>query len=418
MARIHRQQPTENGENGHANNKHSEGNGTEKKEYINNVNGTATINPNRFVERVSSIPLFKDGVSTAQALANKTSLGRFALSKANSTYTTVTSYASSNQAIQTHYQNYAQPLVQRADAFGCRSLDIIQEKVPLINQLSSEIYQNVVAKPSYQIIDGVKVRLDSTLSTVTHPAHVVIQETNKRLGLVANNLEGAVDRYLPADTEGTANNKRESNVSSTDNGNQVVRVYGVLNEASRRITQKVSQQVSKSTASIPKSRGDLSKMAENNSVIQSITGQLRLLQETLVQSVTVYGNVAQERLPPSVTARIHQTTELFTRVTNNVNQQLGHIVNYLKTQPDWVKQKFQGAIDSTYQQLAVIKQEFARKDIGYSDKFKHVASSLQNQILPVLEQISSHLAIYSEKAQQGLHTPLHYIGYNQKVKTQ
>ena len=174
-------------ENGHA--KYSE-----EKENDKKVNDTTSST--QFVQRVTSFPLVKDSVSAAQAIANKTSLGRFALSKANSTYATVTSFAYNNQPIQTYYQSYAQPLVLRADALGCKSLDVIQEKVPLINQPSSEIYQNVVTKPSYQIIDGVKVRFDHTLTTVTHPAHVVIQETNKRLGVVANNLEGAVDKYL------------------------------------------------------------------------------------------------------------------------------------------------------------------------------------------------------------------------------
>lgn len=396
------------GENGHVK---SEGNGTTLEKKSNNQP--------QFVQRVTSIPFVKDGVSTAQAIANKTSLGRFALSKANSTYTTVTTYASNNQPIQNYYQSYAQPLVERADALGCRSLDIIQEKVPLINQPSAEIYENVVTKPSYQIIGGVKVKLDSTLSTVTHPAHVVIQETNKRLGYVANNLEGVVDKYLPPDAD--AKKDEDTNVKKEE-GNQAVRVYGVLNEASRRITNRVSAQVSKSTSGIPKSRGDLSKLAENNSVVQSITGQIRVLQEALTSTIAVYGNAAQERLPSSVNERIHQTTELFARVTDNVNQQLGHIVKYLQTQPDWIKDKLQVAIDTTKQQLAAIKQELARKDINYVEKLKHVSTSLQNQILPILEQLSSQLANYSqaarEKAQKELNAPLHYFGLNQKVKTQ
>lgn len=313
------------------------------------------------------------------------------------------------------YQSYAQPLVQKADALGCRSLDIIQEKVPLINQSTDQIYQNVVTKPTYQIIDGVKVRLDSTLSTVTLPAHIVIQETNKRLGLVANNLEGAVDKYLPADKN---DENKENNVppANSNDGNQVIRVYSVINEASRRIQLKVSQQVTKSTSGIPKSRGDLSKLAENNTTVQNITSQIRLLQETLVQSITVYGNAAQERLPASVTTRIHQTTELFTRVTNNVNQQLNEIVAYLKTQPDWVKEKVQGAIDSTRKQIEQIKQEFARSDIDFADKLKHVSANLHNQILPLLSQLSSYAEVAIHKS------PLYYLGNNatadQKVKTQ
>ena len=206
-------------------------------------------------------------------------------------------------------------------------------------------------------------------------------------------------------------------------GNQVIRVYGVLNEASRRLSTKVSQQVSKSTAGIPKSRGDLSKLAENNSVVQTVTAQIRLLQETLVQSVTVYGEAAQKRLPPSINVRIHQTTELLTRVTDAVNQQISHIVGYLKTQPEWVREKFARALQTIYQQLDIVKQELARKDINYTEKIKHVVGNLQTQLLPLLEQVSSQLTTYTEVARkrvkQELQIPLQYINTTtQKVKTQ
>jgi hypothetical protein len=398
-------------ENGHV--KHSEGNGTTPTEKKNFSNGNIT-NTTHFVERVTSIPLVKDGVSTAQAIANKTSLGRFALSKANATYTSVTNYATNSQSIQNYYTSYLQPQLEKVDTLGCKSLDIIQQKVPLINQPTTDIYQNVVKDP----LDGVKNRLDSTISTVTHPAHVVIQETNKRLGIVVDNLEGAVDKYLPAAAE--AETKTKDIKKEESSNNQVIRVYGVLNEASRRITSRVTEQVQKT--GIPTSRDQVKNLAENNPIVQNVTQQLRILQETLVHSITVYGNAAQEHLPASVTTRIHQTTELFHQLTNSVQQQLNSLVEVLKHQPDWLKQKLNSAIESTYAQLELIKQEWKRQDINSVEKIKHVATNIQNQIVPLLEQVSSQLVAYSEtvrqKAQHELNAPLHYFGLNHKLKTQ
>lgn len=406
------------GENGHV--KHAEGNGTAPTaEKMNLSNGNFNSNTH-FVGRVTSIPLIKDGVSTAQAIANKTSLGRFALSKANATYTSVTNYATNNQSIQNYYTSYLQPQLEKVDTLGCKSLDIIQEKVPLINRPTTDIYQNVVRDP----LDGVKIRLDSTISTVTHPAHVVIQETNKRLGVVVDGLEGAVDKYLPAasTTKVTENGGgiKTKEVTTQKEGNQVVRVYGVLNEASRRITQRVTDQVQKT--GIPTSRDELTRLAENNSIVQNVTQQLKLLQETLVQSITVYGNAAQEHLPSAVTVRIQQTTVLITNLTNTVQHQLNELIEKLKHQPDWIKSKLNSVIESTFSQLELIKQEWKRQDINTVEKLKHVVTNIQNQVVPLLEQASSELVTYTEivrqKAQHELNVPLHYFGLNNKVKTQ
>lgn len=323
----------------------------------------------------------------------------------NTTFNTVSQFATNNQPIQSYYKSYFEPHFQKADEFGCKSLDVIQSKIPIMNQPSSDIYQNVITKPTHELIGQAKIRLDSTISTVTHPAHLVIQETNKRLGIYVDNLEGVVDKYLPVDND----------VSRETSGNQVIRVYDICNDASRRITHLVSK-------TLPKSRGDLSLIAENNSMLQNVTSQIRLLQETLVQSISIYGNLVQESLPTTLTTRAQKTTELFAHVSVTINDQLSQLVDYVKTQPDWVKEKLQLVIESTKNQLVTMKQEFARKDINYIDKLKHVAGGIQDQLLPLLQQISSQLATYSEvareKAQNEFNVPLHYFGLNQKIHTQ
>ncbi|KAI8875308.1 hypothetical protein K501DRAFT_233857 [Backusella circina FSU 941] len=287
MARIHRQKPGENGKTDNV-----------KPPQENNIGKPPRQEDQGFVHRVSSIPIVKDSVTTAQSLANKTFIGRFALSTASS----VTNYAVQNQP------KFLSSYYQKADALGCRSLDLIQDKVPMINQPSSDIIQAVTP---YQVIDGVKVRIDTTLRTVTQPA----------------------------------------------------------------------------------------------------SQQLQVLQETLKQTITVYTQAAQDRIPVSVSARVHQVSQLI----DNLKAQTQQV-------PEWLKQHIDSVIEATQQQLALIRVEFGRTDITSLEKVKHVAANIQTQIVPLLQNIQSQLATYTEfvrqKAQHDLNVPLHYFGLDQKIKTQ
>ncbi|EPB90209.1 hypothetical protein HMPREF1544_02893 [Mucor circinelloides 1006PhL] len=376
-----------------------------------------------FVDRVASIPLVKDSVLKARTIAEKSSLGRFALSTANSTFSTVAHYASNNQPLQSYYQAYVQPQIKKADAFGCRSLDSLQTKVPIISQPSSEIIHTLTEPPS-KIINGVKVRINNTVDTVTHPAHVVVQNANKKLATVVDNLEGVVDRYLPpptsnghsAKSNGTSKQTNDEEVPPNDN--QVMRVYGVLNEASRRLSVRVSDQVSRSTSGIPKSRQDVSQLA----LVQKLNENIKFIQDTLSQSVIVYKDAAQKHLPNSVTTGATRTSEFVAQLTKSIQQQVTGLTAYIKSPeaPEWLKQRLTTVAGIINQQLTSIKAELARTDVDYVAKAKGIAGQLQKQVLPLLENMNSQIKTYvnmmKEKAQHEMNTPLHYFGLDQKVK--
>ncbi|CEP10742.1 hypothetical protein [Parasitella parasitica] len=355
-----------------------------------------------FVDRVASIPLVKDTVETAQGIANKTSIGRFALSTANSTFNKVAQYAANNQPkyLQTYYQTYLQPQIKKADAFGCRSLDTLQSKVPIINQSSSEIIKTLT-QPPYQIIDGVKVKIDSTIQTVTHPAHVVVRHANKTLSTAVDNLEGVVDKYLPpSSSSSNEHDKTTMNgdaAKHTDNGNssQVKRVYGVWNEASHRLRTKVSDQVSRSTSGLPKSRQDLSQLA----LVQKLQENIKFIQDAMTESVKVYTEAAQKRLPVSITSRADQANALFLQVTRAIEKRIAVLAQFIRSpqMPALLKQRLTVVIDKINQQLTSIKTEFARTDISSTAKLKGIIMELQRQVVPLLENI-------------------HYFGINPKVK--
>lgn len=355
------------------------------------VNGhvkTSQTQQKRFISRVTSIPLVQESVSTVHSYANKTSLGRFALDKANSTLTSVSNYTASHQPkyVQTYYENYVQPHLERADALGCRSLDLLQEKFPVVNHKSKEI-----AKSSYQALDNVRGR-------ITQPAQLAAQGANKRLANVVDNVEAVLERYLPA-PEG-------QKVKTCENENQAIRAYRLLNDASYRLSQRVTEQ-------IPRSRNDLSNNA--SAAIQAATDNVLALQAALRQTATVYAEAAKQKLPPSVTARVEQlhatTTARLQVLSQQVSTQLTTIVEYVKTNkatPDWLKARVASLIDIASKQYELVRAQYKRTDITSYEKARNVASGLQEQVLPVLQTVQSQLKYYTEKTD--VKRPFEYLG--------
>jgi NADH:ubiquinone oxidoreductase subunit E len=373
---------------------------------------------NKFVSRVSSFPIVQDSVSTVQAIANKTSLGRFALLTANSTFSKVSEYTSSQpKYVQTYYESYIQPHMEKADALGCRSLDIIQNKFPVVNQSTSDIVR-AVTSPSYQIVDGVKVKIDENLKT---PATQAAKNANKHFGNVVDNFEAAIDRYLP--------NQSESTERSAAEVNQAVRAYYLLNDATNRLSKRVSEQVKSSTSQIPRSRNDIARLAETSAFVQRTTTNIQALQENLTQSISLYAQAAHGHLPPAVTERIATlqitTSDRLQNLTQQVSTQVHQLMDYIKVQtksetPEWLKTRALSLVELANKQIELVREQYSREDINSLEKAKNVAQALQSQVLPILENVQSQLNHYTnvarKKAQDELKLPLEYIGLNHAPK--
>ncbi|KAI8068324.1 hypothetical protein BC940DRAFT_299702 [Gongronella butleri] len=402
-------------ENGNGHVKHTESNGQPTKEVEATEDSKTKI---QFVSRVTSLPIVHDSVSTVTSLANKTSLGRYAFAKANSTLTSVSNYTASHQPayIQSYYESYVQPHVERADQLGCRSLDLIQSRFPAVNEPAA----NWV--PKSQVLDGVKVRLDSTLTTVRAPATYA----NKQLTSVVDNVEALVDRYLPSTDNGADRsvNGDDKAASTTKEDaadlNQVYRAYSVLYGATGRLTTRVSEQVKTTAAQVPRSRQDI---ADNTSaLIQTATTNLQSLQAALTRQVTVYAEATQRKLPPAVTQRVQNlhalTTQQISALSTQVSLQLEQVVSFVKTQspqpPQWLKDRVLSLVEIANKQFSLVKDELARTDVASIEKIKNVATSLQKEVIPILENIQSQLNHYSrvarEKAQADLKVPLDFLG--------
>ncbi|KAI9276117.1 hypothetical protein BY458DRAFT_473001 [Sporodiniella umbellata] len=370
---------------------------------------TATEQPTaqqtRFISRVSSIPVVHDSLSTVHAMANKSTLGRFALSTASSTLNTMSKYTTSQpDYVQTYYESYIQPHIEKADAFGCRSLDLIETKFPAVTQPTEEIIKSVTA-PSYHMVDGVKVRFDSNLK---QPASQVAKEANKRFGSVVDNVEAVLNRYLPPTAE-----KQEREIN--EETNQAVRAYAVLNDATFRLSQLIQEQVKTTASQIPRSPSDLARIAETSELIQRTTLNIQSLQESLA----LY---TQQKLPPAVSERIQtlhdSTQERLQNLTQQVSSQIQQVIGYLKAQsnetPEWLKHRVSSLVDIANKQAEMVRKEYAREDVSSIDKARNVAQGFQSQVVPVFQVIQSQLNHYAElareRASHDLKAPFEYLG--------
>ncbi|KAI9487950.1 hypothetical protein BDB00DRAFT_850751 [Zychaea mexicana] len=327
-----------------------------------------------FVSRVTSYPIVQDGFSTVKAYAGKSKVATFAIDKANNTLSTVSSYQP--KYVQTYYETYVQPHVQRADDLGCKSLDLIQNHFPVVNQPTAEIVSAVKAPPR-DIITGVRQRL-------TTPAQAAARAANDRITTVVDTMEHTIDRYLPA-PQNTKRKSFDKNNTTTANASHAVRVYQLLHEASSRVGQLVIENT-------PRSRDDLA----NLSIVQTATNQLQFIQETLRHSITVYSQAAQQRVPAAVTERFHQ-------LHGTLTSQLNQLAGFVKTRtelPDWLKSRLQTLADTATAQYSFAKKEYARSDITTYDKAKNVTQNLQAQLLPLLQNVHLQVRGYAESARQ------------------
>lgn len=377
--------------------KHSEANGIngqqqqQQEEKVNDTSG--------FVARVTSFPIVNDSLSRVQGLANRSPLASYAWSKANSTWTMV----KNNQPkyVHSYYEYYVEPQLRRADHFGCKTLDLIQTRFPVVNKPTADIVEAVKAPPS-QIIADVKGRL----ATVTMPAQSAASQVDKQLGRMVDNLEATLDKYLPPPPN--KDRSTTTNANSTDaEKSHVLRIYRLLNETSSRLSLLVSDQVTKH---VPRSRQELVQLAQSSHLVQSATAQLQFIQETLRHSITVYSEAAQKQLPAAVTTRLHQ---LHGALTHQLNQ----IVDFLKTRtelPDWFKARLQAAAEAATVNYEYARSQYARTDISRLDKVKNIAQRLNSELMPVLKSVQCQIQQYTDtvcdKAKQELKVPLAYLG--------
>ena len=107
------------------------GNGhAHKKGSVEQPNGkikeAGTVRTN-FVTRVTSLPILKDSVSTVQLYASKSSIGRYALSTAESTFESAKKYSSQQPYVQSAY-DYLAPQLRKPMHWGASHSILLRQR--------------------------------------------------------------------------------------------------------------------------------------------------------------------------------------------------------------------------------------------------------------------------------------------------
>lgn len=157
-----------------------------------------------FFSRVLSIPLVRD----AQYYANQNSISRFAINKAESTIKMAASIASP------YTEKYKHHLL-KVDQMGCQSLDLVENKFPVVRQDAVEILTSV--------------------------PHKVYEKINHVVQVPVNHATELVNRYLPPI------NNDEASRNVDDN---------------RKLLSIVKERLTHRLQSIPHSKADVARLAE------------------------------------------------------------------------------------------------------------------------------------------------------------
>ncbi|SAM04583.1 hypothetical protein [Absidia glauca] len=146
------------------------------------TNGSVT-DGSHFITRVVSLPLVQEGLSTTQCIASRFKLGRFLLHQSHSIVERLTHAMHKTQETPSyqHYfqQNgYLQQALHRVDDWACFSLDVVETKIPLIQQPTSTIVDTLIVQPRQQV----KLRYHFARDTlITQPLSKVNDKLNKDL---------------------------------------------------------------------------------------------------------------------------------------------------------------------------------------------------------------------------------------------
>jgi hypothetical protein len=352
----------------------------------------------KFVNRITSIPILQDGATVVHGYVNQNYIGRYALTTAGSTLTTVNKFTQP-------YQRRLQDHIDKVDELSCKSLDLIEEHFPLVKQPTVEIFE-AVKKPPMQVYDGVKTRIDST---ITAPATNIAKGVNQRVTVVVDNVEAVVDRWLPAEGEH----------AHADETNQATRVYKLSLDVSNRLIHRVNIQLEKNH--VPRSKEDIIKLAETSALLKAAFEKINALNETLRQWVVLSAQAAKDRLPPSVTQRVtdltvsahkhyEQTREFTSKRLSDLSaeliKQLDTVSEFIKAHspalPSYVQQRLEPLIQFAHIEYEIIRSQAIRSDLGTIAKARQIVALNQDQVLPILQSsvqdVQEQLKHYTEAA--------------------
>ncbi|GJJ70162.1 hypothetical protein EMPS_02511 [Entomortierella parvispora] len=419
-----------------------------------------------FISRVSSIPVIHDGFSTLHSYAKDNKYSRYALDTAGSAVETVNKYT---EGYQSRLQPHLQPHISKVDQLATKSLDILQNRFPIVSKPTAEIVTQV-KKPYVYVEESSKnayTQIQSTIDTrVTAPvkavtssiattaastrdqittvatstrdqittaatstrdqittaatstrdqittvatstATTIATSVNTRATPLVNGLEHIVNRLLPADAETKAEE------TATTQSNQAVRVVDI----GRSVSLRVSRRVSVAVSPVTKQAQELRAAAEKNTVVVKSKDQIHALNTrltALLESLRAHTKELQENVqkaPREASTRVQtRVSELSTKVLAEVDSLSLYLKEHSPALPEYVQVRLQPLVTFVNDRYVIVKSEIVKKDVSAVQKARNILHLTTEETLPILQSaaqdVRNSLVGYQVKVQETIHQGL------------
>ncbi|CAO3673862.1 unnamed protein product [Umbelopsis ramanniana] len=324
----------------------------------------------KFFNRLVSIPVVRDSLTTVYHYVNENSLGRYAL---NSTEGTL---QKASVIVAPYVERFSGQL-KTMDEMGYKSLDYV-EQYSIVNKPTAELFANVT-EPVRQVRTTAKGYLDTTVHVVTWPVDRAAQN-------ILDNLEYAVDRVLPAAASTTATTKDHQPVSQQE------RAYSLAIDTKARLMSRLPSAVDQ----IPRSRTELQQTLQANTLLQGAFDRLQKLDQSLRQTTeTTKRNITSpiETLSKTVHDRYEAARSFTDQRINNVtaelvahlDQTIAYVQKHNHLFPEAVRTRLQPLVSFAGQEYDIVREQVLKTDISSVQKAKNVLALSTNYILPLMK---------------------------------
>ncbi|KAI8876747.1 hypothetical protein K501DRAFT_279134 [Backusella circina FSU 941] len=294
---------------------------------------------NSFLFRLCSLPLIQDGLDTVEFYASKTSLSKFALEQTKTTFDKATAVAS-------HITNKYKSQIDKVDQLGCRSLDVLEDKFPIVRQHPSEVLTEVKASPR-KFYNGAKDKLTTTVS--------------RPITFATDNLEFLIDKYLPG---------REDNNVVIDESTmtETKRLMLLANQVMDRIVYHLEFVYSKA---------DIHQLVETNRLLSSASRSIKDIYNRLFETVKSFKGECQT-----------ESSKRLDYLTVNLIHHLDQAIQFMKLHLIYLG-PFQPLINPLVNfvnhEYDIIRGEAIKSDLGPLEKATNIIQLTHDYVLPLIQ---------------------------------
>ncbi|KAI9024279.1 hypothetical protein CLU79DRAFT_746432 [Phycomyces nitens] len=148
---------------------------TTSREVEKSTNAPTSI----FWNRLGSIPVVQDTLNTLESKASEIQLGRLVVDQAQATLSKV-------QSLTQPFEPLYRPLLSTGESLGCRSLDVLESRFPMIQKPTADLVQELRETPS-RVYSTIYIQVDDAVNRVQTP--------------LVTQMHGLVDRWMPAEKD-------------------------------------------------------------------------------------------------------------------------------------------------------------------------------------------------------------------------